>query len=692
MTPVLVEGGSNTTTIGGSVVAGDVPVLATPLPVSLLVPLLGGNPLAGATVLACLTTADVNSLRRLHPALLAIVADAPWADTDAAVVNVVRWRAVLPAAVGARLTLRSVMGAPARAAAALAGVTHLDLQGGDYVRVNLLSRLPASVRVLNVSGCRNLAGNASFTHLPALEVLKCSRTTVVCNWAGGLPSSLQELDVTDAYDLRSRVSLAHLCTLRVLRAARSALGNATLASLPPSLVELHVAQCRNLSPAASFGHLPALRVRDVSGCRIGDESLASLPLSLVRLNACLCSGLTLTAAVSHLPRLQWLDVGYTAIGDALVASLPPSLAELRLTSCYNVTRTATLDHLPALRQLHSMGSRLDRAVLTACRAHGCVAPSAAQLLLKTWGRLPLVVLADGRLACALPDCKVQLWDLARAVGTAAVVIKTDGEVYSLAPLPDGRLAVGTAVGCIEVWDVKATPPVRCSTIVWVGHGDVGALASLADGRLAATRFGNSVWIIDVDAGTATVLEGHTAETVSLMGLPDGRLACGLRNATVQIWDVSARACVATLEGHTDEVRHLAVLADGRLASGTYTGTVRLWDVNTATCVGVRQGSGSSLAALTDGRLAIRGNIIRVWDTRPTAAATPDVQSEPVSEVSLDLTQLLGRTVNHTQALVPLQDGRLACVCLCSEEPYPGWAMCVYLLDVPPPGACLDSAC
>ena len=698
---------------GGSVIAG-APRVAPP-PVSLLVPLLAGNPLAGATVLACLTTADVNSLRRLHPALPALVAGVPWADTAAAVVNVVRWRKVLPVAAGARFTRRAV-GDPARAAAALAGVTHLDLHGGDYVRAKLLYRsLPTSLRALNVSACRNLDGSDSFAHCSALEVLNCSRTTVVRFWAGGLPSSLRELDISYTMVMWNHVSLAHLRALRVLRATGSALGDATLASLRPSLEELHAVRC--LLRAASFAHLPALRVLDVSECPIGDASLASLPPWLVHLGIRKCERLTPAAVLPRLPALTTLDGDGSTIGDVLVASLPAGLVELRLTGCYNVTRAATLDHLPALRLLHSMDTRLDGAVLAACRARGCVAPAAMQLVYKSPMRShayhcpPLAVLADGRLAYGeLPvdggyrPSEVHLWELARAGEGAAAVVQAEGEVKALAALPDGRLAVGTDRGLwdearscsagsgvfIEVWDVRATPPVRCSTIA-CGTGCIHALVVLRDGRLAArcddskNRHQYNVWIVDVDAGTASaVLKGHTGERGALAALPDGRLASGTWDKEVQVWDVGARKCVATLEGQTREIRRMAVLADGRLASYAMDGTLQLWDVGTSTCVGMLAAGIASgvMAALPDGRLAIgseSGAIVQLWDTHPTVPAA----IMPV----LDLRQSV-RHIQYVTSLHRLQDGRLACVCRYCENPK--WnpnrefaTMRVYLLDVPP---------
>ena len=64
---------------------------------------------------------------------------------------------------------------------------------------------------------------------------------------------------------------------------------------------------------------------------------------------------------------------------------------------------------------------------------------------------------------------------------------------------------------------------------------------------------------------------------SLAALSYGPLASGSFDKTVRVWDVGARACVASLEGHGGDVKALAALPDGRLASGSlYDPLIRVW--------------------------------------------------------------------------------------------------------------------
>ena len=653
-----------------------------------LVRVLAGNPVTSTTIFACLNTVDAAPLRRLHPAVAGAVAGVPWCDMGTAVVDIVRWRAGLSAAVGMRLAqsteVVALMSEPA--ASALRGITHLDLRNCTFVTDELLIRLPTSLRSLNVHSCNALTPNASFAHLTTLAVLDCSETRVVSKWTVGLSRSLQELDITQAPVTTDGVSLAHLSQLRVLRAAWSWLDTFMLASLPLSLLELHAPGCSRLTPATSFAHLTALRILDMAHSAIGDASLASVSPTLVFLNARGCKNLTAAAALPPLPALRLLDVSDAGIGDALVASLPASLIELRLAGCRSVTTSATLHHVHALRLLHCIGTELAPTTLADCRTRGCAVRTASMLLRGHDNFVAsLELLDDGQLASGDLGGEMWLWDVAVAGGEAPAVLEGGNALYAMAALQDGRrLAAGTASwngneAGIEVWDVRSVPPARHATIncfpgVW-------ALAAMAGGRLAAGCDDGAVRIVDVDAGTVVAtLAGHVGKVKALAVLPGGALASGSDDAGVRVWDVAARACVATLRGHTGQVTSLEVLADGRLASGAGDGTVWLWDVGSHTCVGMLTactGTVAALAALPDGRLAagFSDGTIQLWDTRPAATAAAAGTSRAASAVPVEVVSVLSGSVG---ALASLPDGRLAC----GSGSATNGMLC--LLELPPP--------
>jgi len=640
--------------------------------VPLLVRLLAGNPATSAAILACLNTVDASRLRQLHPAVAGILVGVAWCDTDTAVVDPVRWRAAVPAAVSARVSPRLVGGLTPLALAALEGITRLDLQDCRFVTDDLLLRLPTSLRVLNVS-CTHLTRHASFTHLTALTVLDCSWTSAVFLGAAGLPASLQELDISNVY-LPAETSLAHLAHLRVLRAKDICLDAVTLASLSPCLLEL---RCSGLPPGMLFGHFPALHTLDVPNTAIDDASLASMPSSLAFLNAGKCGNLTRAAVLPPLPSLRLLDVCGTRVGDRLVASLPAGLAELRMSCCSNVTAGATLDHVPALQTLHSLGTDLAPDVLAGCRSRGCTVPAAGMLLGHGHFVSSLALVGDGWLASGDVGGEVRAWDLTEGGGEAGVPLFETRGMVALAALWDGHcLAAGLWDGGVEVWDVGVEPPVRTAAVD-CHHRGVWALAVLSNSRLAAGCGDGMLWIIDVEEGEVVAeLEEHTGRVTALEVLPDGALVSGSWDESVCVWDVGSEECLATLAGHSGCIRALAVLADDRLASGSDDCTVRLWVVGPrATCVGVLAGHAgpvAALAALPDGRLVTGSydGTLRVWDTRPAAAGAGSDGAAVVPMVAI--------TLGFSAALaLPLPDGRVVCVDRDSEG-------AVQLLHVPPP--------
>jgi len=303
--------------------------------VPLLVQVVGGNPATLVAVLQCLNTRDVTILRQLHPVLLRAVTDVPWCDMVTAIHDVRRWRAALPAAVGARLTprLRSLDDP-----VLLVGLTSLNAQNCNAITDAVVQRLPLTLRHLNVSECRNLTRAASFTHLTVLMSFNGSITAALDAGLEALPPSLQALRM-DACVLELEPGARFHC-LPALCVLLWRMGNASATSietLPPTLEVLDVSYSPNVE-AVSLAHLPRLSVFRGVLTSVTNATVATLPATLVELNLGRVDKLTPAVSFAHLRALRTLDLRDTGIGvDVPIRpeSMPPSLVPRLGTSDYS---------------------------------------------------------------------------------------------------------------------------------------------------------------------------------------------------------------------------------------------------------------------------------------------------------------------------------------------------------------------
>jgi WD40 repeat protein len=184
----------------------------------------------------------------------------------------------------------------------------------------------------------------------------------------------------------------------------------------------------------------------------------------------------------------------------------------------------------------------------------------------------LVTLASGRLAMAGYDGRVRLWHPLDPASREAALDWPNQRITDLAALSDGRLA---ALSDRALW-VRA--PNDEGGFWFEGACSGYRLTPLPKGRLAVTDdhgiriWGNGKWLRDL----ATVARNRRRRPWirSVAGLPDGAVAAGLDDGTIQVWP-AAHDEPTILQGHAGEVITVLALED-RLVSGGTDGTVRLW--------------------------------------------------------------------------------------------------------------------
>ncbi|KAG2343052.1 WD40 repeat-like protein [Suillus weaverae] len=165
---------------------------------------------------------------------------------------------------------------------------------------------------------------------------------------------------------------------------------------------------------------------------------------------------------------------------------------------------------------------------------------------------------------------------------------------------------------------------------------------------------------------------HVNDVVCSVAMsPDGkRIACGLRDGTIQVWDKeTGEALCAPLRGHTRFPTSVTFSPDGyRIVSGSYDNTVRVWDAKTGEALGSPlQGHTShvlSVAISPDGRCIVSGSedkTIRVWDMETgNAFGTPlqghmsRVQSVTISP---DGTRIVSGSDDNTIQVWDMETGK-----------------------------------
>ncbi len=227
---------------------------------------------------------------------------------------------------------------------------------------------------------------------------------------------------------------------------------------------------------------------------------------------------------------------------------------------------------------------------------------------------------DGRLLyTSSRDGTLRRWDV--ATGEGAVTASGAALQRRFAVAADGRVAFA------QDDEIRILAPGGAVQAFKVGPEWLVLEFEQVKDRLLL-RTGQRVALIDGGRVIELPTDSHTGTRFAVS--PDGaRIAGGLGDRTIRIWEAATGRVLDVLRGHTDLVLDLAFSPDGtRLASSSYDQTVRIWQPGTDR-FRVLRGHAASVGQIEWNRLdqLVTGSTdgtLRIWDIPslelPTAAA------------------------------------------------------------------------
>lgn len=199
------------------------------------------------------------------------------------------------------------------------------------------------------------------------------------------------------------------------------------------------------------------------------------------------------------------------------------------------------------------------------------------------------------------------------------------------------------------------------------HGMVYSVAFSPDSiRLASGLSNHRVKIWDVDSAEclktlrypSAFMSRVTLRVLSVAFSPDSiLLASGSMYGTIKLWDAVSGQFLQKLKGHSDRVNSLAFSPDStQLASGSGDKTIRLWDVVSSRCLQTltgHKGAIRSVAFSPDSTRLASGSddqTTKLWDTKAgLCVQTLKGHSDPVCSVTFspDSARLASGSVDRT---------------------------------------------
>lgn len=220
-----------------------------------------------------------------------------------------------------------------------------------------------------------------------------------------------------------------------------------------------------------------------------------------------------------------------------------------------------------------------------------------------------------------------------------------------------RLVSGSGDLTVKIWSVETGANLNSFDCELAICG----LAFSPDGLFIAAGFGNEVKVWESETGVQrSVMRGHKEPVTAVAFLPQGRLASGSCDTTIQLWDFegSVRNDTNALSDSTSSwpIRHITMSPDGKYLASTSGKNIHLRDGTTGMPMEsneLLQDRVTSISFSPDGKRLVSSSedgLVRVWDvvegslyrnfeghSQPVTFATFSPDGNSIASVSYDNT-------------------------------------------------------
>ncbi len=291
----------------------------------------------------------------------------------------------------------------------------------------------------------------------------------------------------------------------------------------------------------------------------------------------------------------------------------------------NITKKDYLDFLSGTGLLWSIVRLLPHDILDELKNSWLIQSSV--VLHDNNGKIEkLIRLSDGRLAAASDDGAIRLWDPNNPQKNPIVL--PGGRVIRLKQLSNGMLASVVQPKTIALWDPYR--PKKKPIVSWTTTCDILSIVEVPEGKIALGLRNGKIILWDPKTPTQepVILDGaHQAAIFALEMLPGDKLASGFRDGMIIVWDLKDNTYQELIR-HTNNVSSFIPLPENCFASESLDGTVRIWNLNKSSheleILGNEKNGIWSAKVLSGGRIAVGSvegeitnpfGIMKIWDLK-----------------------------------------------------------------------------